>query len=58
MAVYNGICVYIVPSTGQLALYSIIYYDIVYYRGRNMAVTEAMKEAIWLQGLLDNLRID
>ena len=34
MPVYNEICVYIVPSTGELALYFTFYYRIVYYRGR------------------------
>ena len=28
------VCVYIVSSTGELALYSIVYRCIVYYRGR------------------------
>jgi len=32
--VYNRICVYIVSSTAKLALYSIVYYRIVYYEGR------------------------
>jgi len=34
MPVHNGICVYIIPITGQLALYFTVYYRIVYYRGR------------------------
>ena len=34
MLVYNGICVYIVLSTVELALYSIVYCRIVYYGGR------------------------
>jgi len=33
MSVYNGIYVYIIPSTGQQALYSTIYCHIVYYSG-------------------------
>jgi len=32
-SVYNKICVYIIPSTGQLALYYTVYYRIVYYGG-------------------------
>jgi len=58
MPVYNGICVYIISSTGKLALYSIVYRYIVYYRGRIHGMIEAMKEAIWLQRLLDDLEID
>jgi len=54
MTVYNGICVYIIPSTGQLALYSTVYCHIVYYEIEYMAMTEAIKEAIWHQGLLDD----
>ena len=34
MPVYNGICVYIVPNTGELELYFTVYRCIVYYRGR------------------------
>ena len=58
MPVYNRICVYIVPSTGQLALYFTVYYFIVYYEAKYMAMTEAIKEVIWFQGLLNNLGID
>ena len=58
MLVYNEICVYTIPSTGELALYSTVYYRIVYYRGEYMAMTEAMKEAIWLRRLLDDLGIE
>ena len=58
MTVYNGICVYIVTSTGQLALYSTVYCHIVYYEIEYMAMTEAIKEAIWHQGLLDDQGID
>ena len=34
MSVYNEICVSIVLSTGQLALYSTVHCHIVYYRDR------------------------
>jgi len=34
MLVHNGICVYIVPCTSQLALYSTVYCHIVHYGGR------------------------
>ena len=34
MLVNNEIYVYIVPSTGKLALYSIVYYHIDYYGDR------------------------
>ena len=30
--IHNGICVYLVPSTGQLTLYSIVYCHIIYHR--------------------------
>ena len=30
----NGVYIYIISSTGELALYSTIYRRIVYYRGR------------------------
>ena len=56
--VHNEICVYIVSSTGQLALYFTVYYFIVYYEAKYMAMTEAIKEVIWFQGLLNNLGID
>ena len=55
---YNRICVYTVTSTGQLILYSVVYCCIVYYGGRVYGHDRAMKEAIWLQGLLDDLGID
>jgi len=50
--------VYIVPSTGELAIYSTVYCRIVYYKGQIYGHDGAMKEAIWLQGLLDDLGID
>ena len=34
MSVYNWICVYIVSSTGELALYSTVYCHIIYYEGQ------------------------
>jgi len=34
MPVYNGVCIHIVPSTNELALYSTIYYHFVYYGDR------------------------
>ena len=34
MPIYNEICVYIGPSTSELALYSTDYCHIVYYEGR------------------------
>jgi len=58
MSVYSGIYIYIVPSTGQLALYSTVYCRIVYYEGWVMTMMEAIKETIWLQVLLDDLGID
>jgi len=58
MWVYNGICVYIIPSIDQLALYFTVYCRIVYYGGRVYAMTEGMKKATWLQGLLNDLKID
>ena len=30
----NGACLYILTSTGELALYSTVYRHIIYYRGR------------------------
>ena len=39
-------------------LYFIVYCRIVYYGGRVYGHDGAMKEAIWLQGLLDDLGID
>ena len=32
--VYNRVCVYIIPGTGELAFYSTVYRYIFYYRGR------------------------
>ena len=49
MLVYNGICAYIVPSTGELALYSIDTIALSTTEADYMAITEAMEEAIWLQ---------
>ena len=46
----DGVCIPIVPSTNELVLYSI---EVEY-----MAMKEVMKEAIWLQGLLENLGVD
>jgi len=39
-------------------LYSTVYHYIIYYRDRVYAMTKAIKEVIWLQGLLDDLGID
>jgi len=58
MSVYNGTCVYIVPSTGELALYSTVYCRIVYYGGRVYGHDEGYDEAVWLQGLLDDFGTD
>ena len=61
MPVYNKICVYIVSSTGQLALHSTVYCRIVYYGGRIYGYNggyDFMNEVIWFQGLLDVLEID
>jgi len=58
MPVYNEIYVYIVSSTIQLVLYSIVYQHIIYYKGEYMAMMKAMEEAIWLQGLLHDFGID
>ena len=58
MSVYNRVCVYIVPSTGELALYFTVYPYIVYYRGRVRGHDGGYEGGIWLQGLLDDLGID
>ena len=33
MSVYDGVCIHIIPSTGELTLYSTFYCRIVYYGG-------------------------
>ena len=58
MPVYNGICVYIVLSTDQLTLYSTVYCHIATTKAEYMTMTEVMKEAIWLRGLIDDFGID
>ena len=58
MSVYNRICVYIVSSTGELALYLQSTVTLSTTEAEYMAMMEAMKEVIWLQGFLDGLRID
>jgi len=57
MLVYNEVCVYVISSTSQLALYFTVYCRIA-TEVEYMVLTEYMKEAIWLQGLLDDLGID
>ena len=58
MSIYNEICVYIVQSTDQLALYSTVYCRIVYYGGRVYGNDRCYEGVIQVQGLLDDLRID
>jgi len=53
----RNMCLYCL-STSELVLYSIVYCRIVYSKAEYTAMTEAMKEAIWHQGLLDDLKID
>jgi len=55
MPVHSVICVYIVPSTGS-TLQSTVTLSIT--KAEYMAMTETMKEAIWLQELLNDLGID
>ena len=58
MPVYNGICVYTVSSTGELALYSTSTVALSATEAEYLAMTEVMKKAIWFQGLLDDLGIE
>jgi len=58
MLVNNGMCVYTIPRTGKLALYSTVYCALFIVEAKYIVMTEAMKETIWLQRLLDDLGID
>ena len=58
MLVHNEICVFIVPSTGQLALYSTVYCRIVYYGGRVYSYDRGYERDNLASRLLDDLGID
>jgi len=50
--------VHVVIGTGELSLYFTVYYGVIHNGGRVYTLTEAIKEIIWLQGLLDDLEIE
>ena len=52
------VCVYIIPGIGELALYSTVTVALSTAEAEYIAMTEVMKQAIWLQGLLDDLGIE